>query len=560
MRALVPVPCVVGADRPALGLRSILCRPAVVTGMIAEGGQMTSVEQTQPPPPPTGPKLATSQRPSDVPPPETFLVARPEKPVTTWAEVAGLLAAGLLLELGFRAGAANLAAALSVLTLAGVLLSGSRLEQRTAKWLVIGAASLSPWLAVRASASLTTLTFLASASLLALATGLSKTGSLTDLKARSVLNHLMSPSIEWGYGLQMSNRLIAPSFQGRPLRAVWRGLLVASPIVVLFALLLSSADQVFSNLLVVDRLPALTGHALAAMALAVLFMGLTSRAAHKTEPYLAGPLSRPLGSVEVHVILGSVAVLFAAFVATQVVVALGGDHVFEAENLTQAQFARRGFFQLLWVAALVIALLGVIRSIRAGGSASEPNSVQEGRDLFKQLAVVVLALTLVITAISIQRLLQYVDTFGYTPLRLWSLVAAVWIGVIILADIASIAGLGGTRSWFPGFFILSAAVFVFALNLVNPDAQVAEYNTTNRSQTTVDTSALAELSDDAIPAAIDYLDQLSPTSYIEFRGQLCQRSDLSAGYGVFGANVAKRRADTLLDAVCGDERQPSSNH
>jgi len=481
-----------------------------------------------------------------------------------WRELGGLLLAGLFLELSLRTELANVAAVLAVATVAAVLLRSGRLVQRSARWLVGGALALAPWLMIRASGGLTAVTILAIAALLALATGLSLNGSVTDLKARALLNHLFAQSIEWFHGLEMTHRLLAPAGANRPWVALIRGAAVSLPILLIFGALLTSADRTFAGLLEIDGGWTLFDHIATTTVLAVVLLGLTSRAAHETPPLETGNIKKPLGSIEVHIVLGGVAVLFAAFVTTQVVVAFTGEHLAETGDLTRSAFARRGFFQLLWVAALALALLGVIRSIRPGGSAvrAADESVDEldggvpGRDHFRPLAVVVLLLTLVMTGISIQRLVQYIDVFGYTPLRLWSLVASVWIGVVIVAYIASISGLSRGRSWFPGFIIISAAVFVFAMNVVNPDAMVARENLTSRTGSQVDTFALASLSDDAIPAAIEHLGQLDDESAGEFIAELCRRGDLESPYGVLGLNFSKRNADGLLEALCSVRNVP----
>jgi len=483
---------------------------------------------------------------------------RAERPIIRWPEVGGLLAAGLFLELSLRTGLANVAAVLAVLTISATLLTTGRLVRPSARYLVLGAAVLAPWLTIRSSAGLTTVTIMAISALLALAAGLSRSGSLTDMKALALLNHLIAQSIEWIYGLAMTRRLLAPEGASRPWLAVSRGFAVASPILLVFTILLSAADRTFAGFFVSDLWSSSLGHVLLAVALAVLMLGLMSRAAHETAPYGRGGLAISLGSVEVKMVLGGVAGLFAAFVATQVVVALAGGYVLNAENLSQAEHARRGFFQLLWVAALALALLGVIRSIRPDGRVVEDDDQSSadaddkaGGDGFKPLAIMVLGLTLVITAISIQRLAQYVDAFGYTPLRLWSLVASVWIGVILIADIVSIAGVGRGRSWFPSFLIVSAAVFVFVMNVVNPDAFVASRNLTNPvASIAVDTGSLARLSDDAIPAAIEHLDELDAESAVLFRARLCSRPSPLTGYGILGVNFAERNAEQLLDLLC----------
>src|SRR3954451_13472185 len=64
--------------------------------------------------------------------------------------------------------------------------------------------------------------------------------------------------------------------------------------------------------------------------------------------------------------LGVLDVLFVAFVAVQATVLFGGHrHVLETEGLTYAEYARQGFWQLLWVSALTLLVLSCV--IRVAG-------------------------------------------------------------------------------------------------------------------------------------------------------------------------------------------------
>ena len=509
---------------------------------------MTAVQ----PPPPSGPPTSSEKKEFAPAPlaPAVLLPERDEDPALRWRELALLLVAGYLFNISMRAGLDNIAVVLVVVVLAATLLFGGRVDRRLPQLLVLAGLALSPWLYFRSSTGLTVVTIAAIAGLFMLAVGLSREGDLFDLRARAIAAHGLSHLVEWAYGLSMLKRLLHRNAGGRNFGAIARGASLAVPVVAIFALLLASADEVFASVLLVDNTASLVGHVVASLALAVGFLGLVSRAAYRTSPYEKGP-KRVLSSVEVNVVLGSLAALFAAFVGTQIVVALGGvDHVLETEGLTRAQHARSGFFQLLWVAALTLALLGAIRATRS-------KDVDAGVDRFRPLALVILGLTLVITAISIQRLLLYVEAFGLTPLRFWSLATAGWIGALIVGYALSTLGVGDRRSWFPAFLVISAACFVLALNVLNPDAFVVRHNLTNPpAERSIDTEAIATLSDDAVQEALDNLNRIPPESQLALSEQLCRRPDLEARFGLLGANRAERSADSLLDNFCV-ERLPA---
>jgi hypothetical protein len=71
-----------------------------------------------------------------------------------------------------------------------------------------------------------------------------------------------------------------------------------------------------------------------------------------------------LGAVEVGTALGLLDLLFASFVLVQVRYFFGGAaHVLETTGLTYSEYARRGFFELVWVAVLALPLLLAAHSL-----------------------------------------------------------------------------------------------------------------------------------------------------------------------------------------------------
>ena len=66
---------------------------------------------------------------------------------------------------------------------------------------------------------------------------------------------------------------------------------------------------------------------------------------------------------EAGVVLGALCALYAAFVAAQLVgVSSGSRHILESQGLTYAEYAREGFFQLLWAAAITVVVLLCVRA------------------------------------------------------------------------------------------------------------------------------------------------------------------------------------------------------
>ncbi len=100
------------------------------------------------------------------------------------------------------------------------------------------------------------------------------------------------------------------------------------------------------------------------MLASVLVFGAILLRSRTPGPVRATGLARPIGPTEAGVVLGSIAALYGAYVVTQLVVLTGGaQHVLETADLTRAEYARAGFFQLLWAAGLTLVVLLGLRSV-----------------------------------------------------------------------------------------------------------------------------------------------------------------------------------------------------
>ena len=476
-----------------------------------------------------------------------LLPKRLDAPTTGTSELFGVLVAGFFGNLVLRTGViASAAAVAMVLTVAAVVVASGRIRRADPIAFLILAVVIAPWLAIRSDSALTAMNASIVLILLCVSTGLSVRGSVFDSRVRDLVSHVWSPVYEWMYGLGLIRHFVALSTADHKLAPILRGAIVAVPVLIVFTTLLASADDVFANFLLLDDVPTVFSHVLLTVVVSLLLFGFVSHAAHVT-PTPDDPRNiRVLGPVEVTMILGSLAALFSAFVATQVVVAAGGArHVLETEGLTQSEHARDGFFQLLWVAGLAVALVGGLRAARV----VEP---ENGRDRFTPLALLTLALTLVIAYVSSRRLGLYVESFGLTPLRFWALAGTAGIALLIVTYAISISGWRSSSDWFPGVAIVVAAMFTLGLNVVNPDVRVAEYNM-GRS-TTVDVDTLGSLSDDAIETMIDAIGTLAPGEGEQLGDQLCRRPDRRTSFGVFEYNAARVAADDALDDFCANRR------
>lgn len=283
---------------------------------------------------------------------------------------------------------------------------------------------------------------------------------------------------------------------------VWWSLLATALLLVVFVPLLAGADAVFATL--VDALvPALDMAvvwrwvlvgSIAALGTAGALYLLAGPPPPATNTVAGQPGSRRLSRLEWGLPVGAVTVLFAVFVATQLAVLFGGDgYVQRTAELTYAEYARSGFWQLSIVSMLTLAVIVVVQRWAAQESGSD-------RLWLRAALTAVSLLTLVIVASALSRMWTYQQAYGFTVMRLLVEVFELWIALLYLLVLAGLVRL--RRQWLPRAAVGAAATTLLALAILNPEHFVADRNIDRwQSGRTLDTEYLSGLSADAIPAA-----------------------------------------------------------
>jgi hypothetical protein len=202
---------------------------------------------------------------------------------------------------------------------------------------------------------------------------------------------------------------------------------------------------------------------------------------------------RPLPSWEWAVPLGLLDALFIAFVVVQATVLFGGhSHVLETEGLTYAEYARQGFWQLLWVSALTLLVLSGV--IRVAGRVTAADR------LLLRILVGTMCVTSVVVVISaIHRMWLYQQAYGFSVQRLMVITIELWLGAVFL--LIAIAGIRMSARWLPHAVLIAGVVALLGLAAVNPERLIAERNIDRYEQTgSLDTDYLLGLSADVEPA------------------------------------------------------------
>jgi len=292
---------------------------------------------------------------------------------------------------------------------------------------------------------------------------------------------------------------------------VLRGLALAIPIVVFFATLLASADPIFSNfwadLVELFRLEKLPEYLLRGVIIAVLAFILAGVYIHaltrSRDEKLIGEekswLPPFLGFTEAAIVLGSVDALFASFVAIQFRYFFGGETNIRIDGYTYAEYARRGFGELVTVAFISLLLFLAL-------SALTQRKVKKQRSLFSILGAILVLWVGVMLVSAFQRLLLYEAAYGFTRLRTYSHVFMVWLGALLIATL--VVELRQRPRAFALLALTASLGFGLSLSLLNVDAFIARRNVDRALDgEPLDTRYLSTLSSDAVPSLLAAYDR-----------------------------------------------------
>lgn len=303
-------------------------------------------------------------------------------------------------------------------------------------------------------------------------------------------------------------------------RNVWpivRGIIIALPVVAIFASLLASADLIFGQklddfikLFNLEKLPEyifrliyiiIFGYALAGTFLHSASQSNDEKLIGEEKPLVPAFL----GFTESAIVLGSVVVLFAAFVVVQFQYFFGGQSNIHIDGYTYSEYAVRGFGELIAVAFFALLML-------LGLSAITRRESEIHRRVFSGLGVALVALLLVMLVSAYQRLVLYEAAYGFSRLRTYTHIFLVWIGLLLVATI--ILEILHRERTFAFAMLVASFGFAISLSLLNVDAFIVKQNIQREingaeepfkkdGRAALDAQYFLDLSDDAVPALVD---------------------------------------------------------
>jgi hypothetical protein len=309
-----------------------------------------------------------------------------------------------------------------------------------------------------------------------------------------------------------------PSSAGEKRSArIWpfvRGAVIALPIIVIFASLLSSADPIFAKrledlvgLFRIDNLPEYIFRLIYVLIFAYALAGTFLHAAQKSDEKMEAKtwISPFLGFTESTIVLGSVVILFIVFVVVQFQYFFGGQANISIEGYTFSEYARQGFGELVTVAFFSLLLMLSLGAITR-------RETENQRRTFSILGVTLVGLLLVMLVAAFQRLVLYESAYGFSRLRTYTHVFMIWLGLLLVA-VVMLEVLRRERA--VGLALILAALgFVVSINILNVDAFIVQKNLQREIRSTtdekfaqgradLDAQYFVDLSDDAIPPLVD---------------------------------------------------------
>jgi hypothetical protein len=288
----------------------------------------------------------------------------------------------------------------------------------------------------------------------------------------------------------------------RILRASTFALILA----IIFLALLRSADPIFASF---ATLPAfdfksMIGH----IVVTIIFTAAIGGAAYaalnpilKIDEIKKSALPFQLDRLEIVFVLGTLNILFGAFVLSQLSWLFGGEQfLLQRTGLSVAEYARSGFFQVVIIVALVIPVLLFSRELIISSRAIAR--------LHSCLSIPIIFLLTIIIISSALKMQLYVSFYGLSTDRLYTLIFLIWLGFVLIW--LALTVLRDRSFAFPSGVLISAFATLILMNIFVPDRIVANLNVARAKA--LDINYLATLSADAADISLHALLAFSPTT------------------------------------------------
>lgn len=330
-----------------------------------------------------------------------------------------------------------------------------------------------------------------------------------------------------------------------------KGVLMAIPVLFVFLFLFSSADLIFqkyvSDLINIDNGLEIIFRFILILIVTIAYIGAYTYSFREKEGQITAQQNSKnytIGHIESSILLGSVNVLFFTFILVQFTYLFGGESNIFIQGFTYAEYARRGFFELIAVA--IISLLLLLTTEKYVIKKETEHAMG-----FKILGTALVIQVILIMASAFTRLSLYEEAYGFTTLRLYSHAFIILLAIIFCLLLYKIYK-DRRENTFAFRVFISIALFIAVMNFLNPDAFIARRNIERFDATgKLDIYYLSRLSDDAILDTIKVLNISNEDLKKSFARELywrAQNSDSPYFSQWQSLNIARMRAYKILNS------------
>ncbi|MFG1673130.1 DUF4153 domain-containing protein [Micromonospora sp. NPDC049282] len=358
---------------------------------------------------------------------------------------------------------------------------------------------------------------------------------------RSILFGLVATPFAALRGLPWVRRHIATSPAATTVRRVTVSVVATLVVLVVFGSLLASADAAFSEALSalvpdIDLGVVFRGLFLAAVGGLIAVAAVYTLAAPPDLSTVDRTNGRRLSLLEWAPAIGALTLLFSGFVVVQFTTLFGGQrHVQRVAGLSYAEYARSGFWQLLFVTLLTVAVLGGVTRWAVRERPIE-------RTLLRVLLGLLSVLSVVIVVSALSRMWTYQKVYSFTGERIFVMAFEMLLGAVFLMILA--AGVRWQGRWIPGTTVALTVAMLLGLAVLNPEDYAARRNTLRYEQTgKIDAWYLRALSADATPALTKLPDPVRRCTLSWIADELAEPDPW------YGWNLGRHRARQALDRV-----------
>lgn len=306
------------------------------------------------------------------------------------------------------------------------------------------------------------------------------------------------------------------SVGSRKVGAILLGLAIAAPLVCIILPLLSSSDAAFEALMGKVKMENILRFIIAALFGAFLAILLFGQLFHLPKTVREKKEQTGRRGIEPVVIISFLCVLcviYAIYVISQLAYFFDAFRGLLPKNYTVAKYARRGFAEMcvLCVINLCAIIFGLMLCRRNEEKPSKGVRIP---------ALLLCLVSLLLVAISMSKMVLYIQSFGMTRLRILTSGFMLILGVLFIG-----VGLWLFIKKFPylKITVAAAAIVLLAFSFGNVDKMVACYNVRayqNGTLDSVDVVTIGDLSAASVPYLVELLDDADPAVAKQAKAEL----------------------------------------